>query len=237
MQFVVNPNDLAAIQAMFALSPAIVAKHMRDAFGQFAGSHRKAVLAGATPNYQRLLRKSLFYRVRPKQAVQTSSAFGVADLRRAVPLEAVRARIWATSRVTLLHETGGTVTAKGKRLAIPATGSGDSVRARKLSGAAKKAASPAAMRAAGTKFVRKGSLLFKVDKTTAKGKDRLKLTHLLTGAVHIKPATKIVATWNSLAADRDRRLRRSTNAAAVEMARVGSRKVGAALQGVIRAVS
>jgi hypothetical protein len=237
----INARDLERIETMFAVAPTITAKHMRDVFGQFAGSHRKAVVAGATPNYQRLLRKSLFYRVRPRQ-VSKSSAKGVGALvRGAVRIEDIRMRIWATSQVTLLHETGGTVTAKGGAMAIPVAGSDGNLRVRRTRKPGEKnpdraPVSPSQMKAAGITLVRKGNLLFRVDKT-AKGNDRLKLTHLLTGAVRIKPALGILRHWNALSLDRQRRLSLAINAVAAEMARVVGRRGTALLTGALRGIA
>lgn len=234
VQVSIDARDLRRVEAMFAVSPKIVAKHMRDVFGQFAGSFRKTLLAGLPPNYQRLARKSVFYRVRPKQAAQ-STAFSVGNLVRGVDaLDEIRMRIWATSQVTLLHEIGGTVHARGGRaMAIPVDASGKVRRTRKRGD---RATTPAGMRAAGKTLIRRGGALFEVSKT-AKGKERLKLTHLLTGAVNIKPALGVIRTWNGLEADRQRRLQIAINRAAAEMARVAAKRTSALVGGLLRAVA
>jgi hypothetical protein len=225
----IDASDMRRIETMFQVAPQIVAKHMRDVFGQFAGSHRKLIVTGLTPSYQRLVRKSLFYRVRPKQTGKVA----LAGLGRDFGLKDIRMRIWATSPVTLLHETGGVVQAKGKRMAIPVAGSEGNVRGRRIRGATRKReGSPAALAASGIRFVRKGNLLFRVNER-AGGKQRLKLTHFLTTQVQLRPALGILRSWNALTQDRRRRLDISIAAAANEMGRQAGRK----LTGVLRAVS
>lgn len=241
VQVTISGRDFARIDTMFALSSAIVAKYMRDVFGQFAGSHRRAVLAGALPGYKRLLRRSLFYRVLPKQRRQkvgkenkfvALSGFAIGA---GVRLEDISMRIYSTSRVTLLHEVGGVVTAKaGSRMAIPVKADRDGVRARSVSGGSRRQ-SPAVLMAQGVQLIRRGKGLFRVDKT-AKGRDRLTMTHLLTGSVRIKPALNVVSTWRSLELDRKRRLQRAIDGATAEMVATLGRNVSSSLTAALRAV-
>lgn len=234
----IDARDLARIERMFSAMPQVIAKYMRDVFGQFAGSHRRATLAKLPPGLKRLARKSLFYSVRPKQkkvAVGSNivtgrdilgfQALGGHDVSKVVRMEDIKMRIYSTSPVTLLHETGGVVTSSGKLMRIPITAGRKGIQARKRAVEEKD----------GAQYVALGKILFRVDDNG--GKRKLVPVALLKRSITIKPALGIVATWNALEADRARRMQRALTAAADEIARTVGRSVGRALNQGLRGVA
>lgn len=201
---------------MFRRAPAIVGKHLRSAFGQFAGVHRRELLGSLTGGYQRLAKRSVYYKVWPKQVGKAGLVYRFGARPR---LEDIRLRIFATSSVTLIHEVGGTIRPRHRRkLAIPVKGTRN-----KITGI-RKGPPPSK---SGLDLVRIGSKLYERG-TTKSGRDALKVRYLLTGAVSIKPALGILRTWARLETDRRRRLGIAMDAAAAEMAAAAAAATAAA---------
>lgn len=244
LQVRLDARDLARIERMFLLAPDIIGTYMRDVMGQWGGSFRRQLLSTLSGGTRRLARRSIFYQLRPKQAkkrgVAKSALIGFQWTAKP-SMDNISLRIYATSKVTLLHEVGGTVNAKnGGAMALPARGKktrkparGDA-QFRKLSGKRRKEMLPSALKNNGKRLVRYGSVLYQVEEG-AKGKTYTP-THILVRKVTIKPTLGVIRTWNSMQADRDRRLQKAIDGAAQAMAAQVGRTLNSAVQGVLRAV-
>ncbi len=247
VQVRLDASQLARIERMFLLAPDIIGTYMRDVMGQWGGSFRRQLLAQASPGMRRLARQSVFYQLRPKQAKKrgvAKAALTGYKFTAKPSMDNITLRIYSTSQVTLLHEVGGTITAKdGGSMALPARGSKvlrKNIKPRQarfvnLRGKARREKLPSALKNAGAKLTRVGSVLYR----TSKGPrgTTYEPTHILVRKVRIKAALGVIRTWNSLEGDRNARLQKAVDGAALAMAAQVGKTLNSAISGALRAVA
>lgn len=196
---------------LFRIAPKVTAFHVRDAFGRIMGRYRKALLAKhAGSRFLRFVQRAIFYRVWPrdagKRSQESSGGFVSGQLRAATVtnLSEIKLKIWATSQVALLHETGGTTTARDGALAIPVGRLAEEIAARPArisrGQGAKKIYSPAAVAAReGKRIIRlPGS---QVLAAVAPGQ-KPEVLFALAKSVTVPARLGFYATWRAQATDR-----------------------------------
>lgn len=240
-----NVDDRAVLQ-LYRRFPREVAIQLRDVFGQWGGKHRKEVSRRLSGKKLRNLviksranrNPSFFYQVEPRQVGrQAGQGFAFSEGHR---LDEVSLRIFSTSEVTALHETGGTVRpAKGSFMAIPIRSRGGQVVTAESGGFAFSAGvrrkgvrgrvrpTPSDLRAQGAEIFRRGNLLYVRSRTKTGRLGRARPAFFLVRTVTIKPRLGIIRAWNALAGDRQRRLKRGMERAVQQAGRKASRAVSA----------
>lgn len=129
--------DMTQVARLFARFPEATAYELRDAFGRIAGRFRKNLLArhkGSSTSLINLVKRAIFYRVAPRnvgrrgprgQVVAAASA-----ARGALKIEDISMRVYATSKVPLVHEEGATIT--GTDMIVPTRAAQNIIRAVRL---------------------------------------------------------------------------------------------------------
>lgn len=105
--------DWTEVERLFSRFPASMAYELRDAFGRIVGRFRKNLRARhAGTRMENLVRRAIFWNVNPpnigREKGQTWAAVSAASGK--LGLDKINFRVYATSEVPLIHETGGSVT-------------------------------------------------------------------------------------------------------------------------------
>lgn len=214
------------LNALFSIAPQVTAFHVRDALGRIMGRYRKALMAKhAGTRFYEFAKRAVFYRVEPKNAGKRSqeAAGGyVSGQARAAAmvtrLDQIKMRIWSTSEEALLHETGGTTTAKDGKLAVPIGRVRAELEARNGKGGSrgnslKKQFSPAAIQARYGRLVRIGDVLAIVSKDK-----KPEPAFALTDSVTLRARLGFYSTWRGLESDRQTIWQRAITDATREIA-------------------
>lgn len=116
--------DTTQVARLFARFPEATAFELRDAFGRIAGRFRRHLLArhkGGSTSLLNLVKRAIFYRVAPRNVGRRGPRGQVvaaaAAARGALKIEDISMRIYATSKVPLVHEEGATIT--GTDMLVP----------------------------------------------------------------------------------------------------------------------
>jgi hypothetical protein len=237
------------VMSLMAETPVIAAFFVRDWLGRSLGSFRRAFLARHKgTGLHELARRSVFYLVRPKDlklkrtGVKTRGQFVAAGIAAQTlaetgsKIEAARrtlaeldARIWSTSEVTRLHETGGSITASGKLMTVPLPMLQREIErtprvagGRGVPSARDAIKSVAYWRARGDVFQRGSTLYVKI------GRGRPQPFWALKSSVTLPGRLGFFSTWRSLDGDRERKLQMAADAIVAEATGQTGKLLGAA---------
>lgn len=194
--------DDGGLLSRLSVAPAIVNYFAAKALGSMFASARKRAIAAApgrgtggnATGLRALIVRGMFYTGWPRGREEHV----ILRLKDASAINRIRTTWKASSEVTAIHEFGGTITAKsGKAMLVPAEKLRKARTGRKM---AKRITGPML-----DTFVLRGrsgtSFLYR--KT---GSDHPELVALLLKQVNIQPKLGVIRTWNSLDADRGKKL-------------------------------